>query len=528
MTIVHGVQAGGDGMPSEMKDEHVMLFEPDRALEGQTWKRFVERYLARLHEQPWFDAARPDWWQGVAQRTLKRLILQQRSHPKASAAPNDMEQWLKENVQAVFFDPKVVEMIYSPHEPSQNLLVNYGANLHCRWMESVVKNIVYRHSGSVQQLSIQPDTLIDELWGMVMEETVMCLTDLSVHLWKADGTHREFPPLGTRGRRKGGFLRAALSPNRNQIAGYRIDHQLMVWDAETQECTAQLDMSAASEEGQAKEAPLILIFSEDGKRIALEYPNQRIAVISLSQKNDPIEWYSSGHRNKFEKTFGKITIPVREKNKVQDEARIENVYDWVSDAEGQVIVTASRSTRTMPEWMLKAGFDRSIRHIAKKRLIDLIRKHSHTAYACWQCGSMRSSFSDTQCRNCGVDFTRCPVGCSETLSAETHWECPSCGYATRLYQAYQEVDPESIERMAESSSQNVQDEMDYRKLMDTMSMVYLTYKSRSIPCAELIRYKSEGLTNETIGNELNVPRGSVDYLWNQCKSLIQMQMGFAT
>lgn len=496
-------------------------------IENGDWNGLVQQFHEHLKSRSWYIKGQEDWWHQVAQRTVQRMLQQQPSKSNGKTPPNDVEQWLKDGVNAIFFDPEIVEMIYSPIQNNQTEFINYGANLHCRWSESVVKSLVYRHTNVVSQMSVQPDTLIDELWGMVMEETVICLTDVSVHLWKKDGSHTEFPPPGTKGRRRGSYMRAAMSSDDKQIASYRIDHQLLIWDTNTQECIKQIDCSALNKSSDEPNTPSMILFSNKKNKIALEYADQSIAVLSLTKDTDEICWFYAEDQARFEKLFGKINLPHRTLHDTASEEKIKDVYDWMTDESGSLLLTASRSTRQVPDWMHQAGFERSIRHIAKKRLIDLIRKYSHTAYACWQCGSMQSTIADTQCRNCDADFTKCPIGCDETISAGNHWQCPSCGYTTRHYQAYQEVEPETLDRLADTTASHFQDDMDYQKLVDIMSRVYVTYKNRNIPCAELIRYKSDGCTNETIGKELNIPRGTVDYLWNQCKSQIQKQFGFS-
>lgn len=491
--------------------------------DGTEWNELTHRFHEVLKTRSWYTPGEEQWWSQIAFRTLQRLIQQQTIKTKSQLPPKNMDQWLNDGVNSIFFDPDVVEMIYSAQENKHRELVNYGANLHCRWSESVVKNLVYRHTQVVNQLSVQTDNLIDELWGMVMEETVMCLTDVVVHLWKEDGTHVELPPPGTKGRRRGNFLRVTISSDGKWLAGYRIDHQLFIWDFETYERITQIDCCSIKGEDETPN-PVMVLFDADAKKIAVEYPKQTIALIHFKNNNE-IQWFGQQDQQKFEQTFGKINMPHRTIASPELENKINDVHDWVTNETGAVLVTASRQTRQVPDWMLKARFDRSIRHIAKKRLIDLIRKYSHTAYACWQCGSMHSTMVDTQCKSCGADFTKCPIGCGETVKSENHWQCSSCGYATRHYQAYQEVEPESLERVSDTKTGQFQDEMDYQKLIDIMSQVFVTYKSRSIPCAVLIQYKSDGCTNEAIGKELDVPRGTVDYLWNQCKSQIQKQMG---
>lgn len=496
----------------------------DRAMpfDGIGWSELTERFHDALKQRSWYTPGDELWWSQVAYRTVQRLVQQHTSRTKSQVPPKNLEQWLKDGGNAIFFDPDVVEMIYSAQEGKRYELVNYGANLHCRWSESVVKSLVYRHSNVINQLSVQTDNLIDELWGMVMEETVMCLTDVSVHVWDEDGSHREFPPPGTKGRRRGSFLRVAMSEDGKWIAGYRMDHQLMIWDIDTQELLQQIDCSALMDETSN---PVLVLFSNDKKKVAVEYPSKTIVVIPLN-KNDEMQWFDQQDRQTFETVFGRINLPRQTLTSPEMETRVEDVHDWLTDASGSVLVTASRRSRFVPDWMKKAGFERSIRHVAKKRMIDLIRKYSHTAYACWQCGSMHSTIDDKQCRSCGADFTTCPICGDDNIRAENHWQCPTCGYATRHYQAYQEVEPESLERVSDTHASQFQDELDYQKLIDIMSRVFVTYKNRNIPCAVLIQYKSDGCTNEAIGKELNVPRGTVDYLWNQCKSQIQKQMGF--
>ncbi len=70
------------------------------------------------------------------------------------------------------------------------------------------------------------------------------------------------------------------------------------------------------------------------------------------------------------------------------------------------------------------------------------------------------------------------------------------------------------------SNQDWQNQHDLKRIQEKLKDVVITYRKRAISCSRFLELKAQGLTNEEIGNELGVPRGSVDYIWNQCRNHI--------
>jgi DNA-directed RNA polymerase specialized sigma24 family protein len=60
------------------------------------------------------------------------------------------------------------------------------------------------------------------------------------------------------------------------------------------------------------------------------------------------------------------------------------------------------------------------------------------------------------------------------------------------------------------------DQHDLERIMNALREVSIAYRGRQISCGKLVYLKSQGMTNEEIGAEINIPRGSVDYVLNQC------------
>ncbi len=77
----------------------------------------------------------------------------------------------------------------------------------------------------------------------------------------------------------------------------------------------------------------------------------------------------------------------------------------------------------------------------------------------------------------------------------------------------------------QSTGSEWRDSHDMERILHVLQNVSLAYKKIEIPCGRLVVLKAEGKTNEEIGVELGIPRGSVDYIWNQCKQRILYAFG---
>ena len=80
------------------------------------------------------------------------------------------------------------------------------------------------------------------------------------------------------------------------------------------------------------------------------------------------------------------------------------------------------------------------------------------------------------------------------------------------------MDEEREDKPTLSVAESWKDQHDLERIYRVLHRYVVTYKDRQIPCDKLARLKAEGKTNEEIGLILKIPRGSVDYVWNQCRS----------
>ncbi|MBD3268208.1 hypothetical protein GF373_16205 [bacterium] len=391
----------------------------------------------------------------------------------------------------------------------------------------------------MQSFSLDPGNLEDELFSNVLEEIVRVLTDMSIRVWKEeDSLPSIYPSMDSRGRRKGYFTHVAITPDGSQVAASRTDHTVSVWDLLSDASPAVWDFSLLLSDGPEEPVQIRrLYFSRDGEKLALESANNFVFVFQLKHGEAPIDVYEEKSGDRFLRAFGEPYIP---QQAIFDKKRIllpfpngcrsplaeyrNKVFDCAWDEGGRTLVTASEMERSMPAWMIDAGFERAVYHIAKMRLIDLIRKRTHTDYICWHCGSAAANRNETHCPKCGADFTACPIGCStrpgEILSVDNEWKCSQCGMATRLAQSHRDLEESELPLSVSPEQRDWASEHDLERILDALGKVTIAYRGREIRCDRLVLLKSRGKTNEEIGREIGVPRGSVDYIWNQCRQEI--------
>ncbi|MEW6234430.1 MAG: hypothetical protein AB1656_03495 [Candidatus Omnitrophota bacterium] len=510
-------------------------------------QRLTALMLTQLGKQPWFPAQEEKWCERIAASAAdgvmaKLMALAERQMEKADLETH-LDDLADDLTSTVFYTPEGVRLIYSPHPPVFDALAQTGAEIHSRLIHRAAFNAVRRNASGLKHLSLNPADLSDELWGAVMEELLRCLGDASARVWtKGDPAPAVFPLDGVRGARQGIILRVALSKDGTRLAAVRSDSMLYAWNVPQRELIRCWDLKELNPLSEKRWEPAYLYFSQTGAQLALETDAQMVFTFSLEESDLHVGSFREENKEVFLQQFGEPFLPDLELAKtsaLQIRAKsgilaplsqyLQKVYDWTCDAKGKTIATASEQERAMPEWMLKAGFERAVFHIAKKRLIDLIRKHTHTSYACWRCGSMISGPSETKCRRCGADFTRCPAGCpippSEPLGAANRWQCPHCGLAARVWEPIYQVELE--DRMADSEPEikEWQRRHDMERIQRALRKESLAYKNREIAFDRLLSLKAEGITNEEIAIRLDIPRGSVDYVWNQCKQRIMQFFG---
>ena len=497
-----------------------------------------------LREQPWFPTHDDNWIADITEKAsiqiLDKLIDLNTRKLDASTIGKCVSDISSNLPQAIFYTSDVIRMIYSDHPAEFDALVNQGVEEHYHLIRRAASHAVRRHSPGMKRVSIDPTDLEEELWGVMLEELVRCMSDSHARVWRnGESQALVFPEEGTRGSRRGIIMRVALSQDGSRIAAIRSDRLIFVWDIaqKTLIRSWDIDIPGFMEKNEIRER---LYFSNSGDRLAVELNNNSVAILKIEECSNQIKFFNQADRDQFLSEFGNPYLPERSPDKLngfsmttrmgqktlfRDYCR--NVYDWCCDEKGEILAVASEIERSMPAWMNDAGFERAVFHIAKKRLIDLIRKRTHTNYACWQCGSMSSNMTDDHCRKCGMDFSRCPIGCDsgEALNASNRWQCSNCGMASRIAEPVVEVEVEDWHADSKIDGFEWRDAHDMDRILQALKKTSVIYKKIEIPCDILVQLKSEGRTNEDIGQEVGIPRGSVDYVWNQCKQQILLSIG---
>ncbi len=495
----------------------------------------------RIQTESWFRTTDEKWLKQMAESAVRRVISKLEQLKKWGVSRKNLEKEItiySSNLTAeIFFVPEVVNLIYSPHESELDAFVNEGVNYHCSFIRRAVASVIRKYGGGIKEMNMNQTDLEDELWGSVMEEVVRCMTDMSARVWfKGRLEPQIFPKEGIRGSRKGIIQKVALSQNGNRLAAYRSDHSLSIWDVQSGELVRMWDLSLLTINGKTMSVGYIY-FSQKSDQIAVETDTGLVATFHISDDQQPVRYYEEKSRKRFFKEFGTPFIPdldgvdtntVMMQKRSHETLPLANyapeIYDWTCDESGEVLATASERRRSLPEWMIKAGFERAVFHIAKKRWIDLLRKHSHTGLACWRCGAISSGMTDTRCRECGVDFTKCPIGCpippSEPLNSANHWTCPHCGLSSRTWASPKELSEEEMVTDHPVQQRGWVEQHDLNRILGVLKNISIAYKNKQFTCGRLVALKADGRTNEEIGMELDIPKGSVDYVWNQCRTQI--------
>ena len=445
-------------------------------------------------------------------------------------------------IPLVFFTPEAVHLLYSPHESASGHFIEQGFAYHFRLIRQAVDGIARRSPASLTSVTISPD----EFQSYLMEQILACLTDPYARLWSMENpTCWLFPPKNIRGHKSGVVLRVALSPNGDRLATVHSSHTLNLWDTVQPQWLGSWDLQSLLPKNHSRSAeiePPHIFFSETRPLVAVEVPQGCIYTFSLMKPEDEFRAYQASDNHPFFQEFGDPYIPdssLVSRDRFSFQSRDEqpsaweeyagSVYGWSCDREGRKVATAGELDRRMPEWMVKIGFERAVYLIAKRRWIDFIRKHTQTGYRCWRCGTVGVGPKERLCARCGADFTRCLLGCSippsASLDRENHWTCPHCGCSTRTVESQREIHEELDDTFATVMEDSWKDTHDLERWYNLLRRIVLTHGGQPIPCDRLARLKAEGKTNEEIGKILRIPRGSVDYVWSQCRSHILRLLG---
>ncbi len=496
--------------------------------------------ISRILDQSWMPSTNSEWLHNLSHITVRRVIekLQQQRErgTDKKTLEKDLSTYAANLETEIFFVPDVINMIYSPGENHPELFVNKGVDIHCQFIRRAIASLLRRYSGGLRELSLEHSELEEELWGNVLEEIIRCMTDMSARVWNPKQTEPLiFPPVKTRGTRKGYISRVSLSASGDRLATFRSDSTLSVWDVPNSELLHSWDIGYLSEKEDF--CPAGLYFSSSGDEIAMEVEPAEIAVFPIGAYDKQIRYYNEKKRKQFFHEFGtpfvlnldkvdqkEYQVRMRAGERIPLKIYENLIYGWSCDESGMIVATASEIKRMMPDWMIAAGFERAVFHIAKKRLIDLIRKHSHAGYACWRCGAISSSSMEAYCHQCGWDFSKCPLGCpvppAEPLAASNHWQCSHCGLSSRTIESQTEIRGEEFFSDTSTAQQDWQNRHDLERILDSLRNVSVAYKNKDITCDRLVSLKAQGKTNEEIGQALEIPKGSVDYVWNQCRKKV--------
>lgn len=518
--------------------------QPQGVLEENLYQQ-INHYL---QEFEWIPAQSTPEYAKIIQEIFSRVrretdLISRNENSLRSTLPEE----IREKVDAqVFFVPSTVQWIYSTQVADAMMaLVRRGIDFHYHFVQRAVRAVMRKFSGSLRRLGMSPEEVHEELWSTTIEDVVRVMTDTSARIWIREREFPlQFPPEQHRGGRKGFSLRVALTPNGRLLAVYHSDTSVTLWSIETQEQIHSWNLQPIVDEMaeiRKDPGPVALFFSTKEQKLAVEWKNRCVVCLSLTDLDQPAALYQEDELEDFIQQFGVPWMPDREIANVKHfafhsgdtplDARkyLHSVYDWTYDAKSKLIATASEIDRTMPQWLRDIGFEKGVYVIIKRRLIDMIRKKSNTGYACWRCGWQMSSPTATQCSNCGSDFTRCPIQCpippSEPLSSENQWTCPHCGCPSKVQEIRGKLIEEDLYGDIHSREQEWKREHDLDRIKSVLDKRTVTYRKRQIAYNQVLDLKAKGLTNEEIGVELGIPRGSVDYIWNQCRQEILNHFG---
>jgi DNA-directed RNA polymerase subunit RPC12/RpoP len=514
-----------------------LLSVTSRSAKERSIQQLAAELFEHIKKEFWFERAHESYLQEQSLEAIRTLA--KKIERTASNDSKIIERIITDTVQnfksSLFFTPEIIKLLYSPANTCLLALVNQGITIHTEIIRDAAYHVVHRYASGLHAFSLQSQNMEEELRSCVLEEIVRSMTDMSVRIWLHDAPQPlTLPPQESRGRRKGFITRVALTPDGHYAATARSDKTILIWDTHSSENPHTLDWSMLFDDPDP--STLIanqLYFGDQGQWLVLETNRNFLAVFQLQGTDTPIEIYEEGKKDEFLRRFGHTYIPSLSKvqknrtllsfptgNQIPLAEYEKVVYHWSCSADGKTIITASEIERRMPAWMVDAGFERAVYHIAKMRLIDLIRKNTHTDYVCIQCGSSNVSRSDNQCPKCGTIFTQCPLGCEEgsytPLGAENEWKCSRCGMASRIIQTQREVDGSELHLSMAPAQTDWADQHDLERIMNALRDVSIAYRDRQISCSKLVYLKSQGMTNEEIGAEIKIPRGSVDYVLNQC------------
>lgn len=406
--------------------------------------------------------------------------------------------------ETLFFMPAAVQALYAPEPSANHAWVAQGIHFHCEFIKKASAQVCRRYQESIRHLPIDSQSIEDELYSCTLEEIVKSLSDSQARVWHREkGTYIEIPPTRKRGWKSIVIARVALNADGSRLLTLRSDAHLGLWSLPDGELLQTWNLSSPGQSiNLAWNAPR---FSLDGRHIAWQLDDARIALLTAG--NESVSVFDSSGQKEFKNRFGEL-LPIRPDNKPEISITDrwnrtmplsryqQDVLHWSATPDGLWIATGSETTRGMPQWMQDIGFQNAVYHILKRRLVDTIRKQTHT--------------SPVQTQT------------EEDSSGESH---PVSLGAFQIDTPVEDLVGSDLAHVANEPDSHWSDEHDFERILAVLAEVTITYKDRILTCDKLVRWKAEGLTNADIGDQLGIPRGTVDYLWNQCKQQIQLIFG---
>lgn len=457
------------------------------------------------------DIDETDWRYAASISAAHRLLSKINHLKRQSLDPSTQKKKFDSIVTSAgssfFYAPETVERLYDPRIDNHDPLILKGVNCHCQLLERASGHAAQRYASSIQRAGLDAETVRGDLYSAALEEIVKCLSDHSARVWKAGANGPViFPPEGTRGWKQSMVTHAAIDSDAKNLALLHSDRMLSIWSIETQELIAKHSLSSycAKQHTDEWRAPF---FSTTGENIAVQVTEDRVVIISLDGSHQPVV-LEKKEKNRFQQLFGDVLPPAcnlkpfkstniqtRRGGSLSMKDYHERVYHCVSSQSGDLVTTASEIERFMPSWMCDIGFENAVFYILKRRLIDRIRKHIHIE---------APSIEEVS----NGEFT------------------PS--QAIGVYHTGKNLDDMSSEELVSHSARQTddwRDAHDLERILAVLKTITITYKDKEIRCDKLARLKAEGKTNAEIGEILQAPRGTVDYLWNQCRKQIALIFG---
>ena len=461
-----------------------------------------------------FERLAPPDWRYAASISAAERLLSKINHLKRQSL-DDSSQNKKFNAivnsapSSFFYAPETVKRLYDPRVDNHDPLIIKGVNCHCQLLERATGHAAQRYASSIQRAGLDIDTVRSDLYSAALEEIVKCLSDHCARVWQV-GSDKPIiiPTEGMRGWKQSIVTRAALDAGSQRLALLHSDRTLSTWEIGSQELLLKISLSPYCSQRAADEwrAPF---FSIEKDKIAVQTAEDSVVLITCDGTHKPVVLHKDD-KVRFQQLFGDV-LPASENFKQTQNLTVtsrngaklplndyrKNVYHSMMSQDGAVIVTTSEIERFMPTWMCDIGFENAVFYILRRRLIDRIRKHIH-------------------------------IEATHTEETDANATAMNPTQALGVYHTGKDLDDMSSEELVSHSGRQTdewRDEHDLERILAVLKTITITYKDKEIRCDQLARLKAEGKTNAEIGEILKAPRGTVDYLWGQCRKQITLIFG---